>query len=75
MIDKNELKDFIVSKQIAIARNALIHYSSIETRWIDNSSKDVANSRDNAFLATKSVAIMNTLDEVLQKVKELDKHE
>jgi hypothetical protein len=75
MIDKNELKDFIVHKQIAIARNALEHYSSVETRWIDSSGKELSTSRDTSYLANKSVAIMNTLDEVLSKVEELDKHE
>ena len=64
MISKTELKDYIVNKEITIARQTLEHYSNIETRWMNN--EQIETARDNSFIANKTLAVLNALDDVMR---------
>lgn len=64
MISKAELKDYIVNKEITIARQTLEHYSNIETRWMNN--EQIETARDNSFIANKTLAVLNALDDVMR---------
>lgn len=71
MINANDLKDYIVNKEITIARQTLEHYSNIETRWINN--EQIETARDTSFIANKTLAVLNSMDDIMRKVDEMDK--
>ena len=71
MINANDLKNFIVNKEITIARQTLEHYSNIETRWINN--EQIETVRDTSFIANKTLAVLNAMEDIMRKVDEMNK--